>query len=489
MATPDATIRIGQVGLEQDIQRAIQRVNSKGGLNVKLNSRSFTQPLGKITASADEFTKSIEASNARVIAFGASVGIINAITGAFKNLITETVALEKRLTEVNVVLGANSSQLESFGKQLFGVARNTAQSFNTVSEAALEFSRQGLSMEETLKRTQDALILTRLTGLKAADSVKGLTATINSFATAGLNTAEIISKLAAVDVEFAVSSEDLINALSRAGAVAQDAGLDFDQLVAAVTSAQQITARGGAVIGNSFKTIFTRIQRSDTLDRLQELGIAVRNVHGETLPAMMILQQLAHTYDGLADATKSAVAEQVGGVFQINVLKAALKDLSSENSIYSRAVTTSAGATDEAIRKNDQLNQTLAALGSQALVSIKELSAAVGEITVGPGIEKVLNMVNDLAQGATKLLDGEGIGSNLANGILKGIGTIISGPGLIIIGGLIGKLFVDVTTFAAKSFKNIIGLNKGAQQQKALQDSIFNTLQSNERINRVLAQL
>ena len=489
MATPDATIRIGQVGLEQDIQRAIQRVNSKGGLNVKLNSRSFTQPLGKITASADEFTKSIEASNARVIAFGASVGIINAITGAFKNLITETVALERRLAEVNVVLGASSASLNSFGKQLFDVARNTAQSFDVVSEAALEFSRQGLSMEETLKRTRDALILTRLTGLKAADSVKGLTATINSFATAGLNTAEIISKLAAVDVEFAVSSEDLINALSRAGAVAQDAGLDFDQLVAAVTSAQQITARGGAVIGNSFKTIFTRIQRSDTLDRLQELGIAVRNVHGETLPAMMILQQLAHTYDGLADATKSAVAEQVGGVFQINVLKAALKDLSSENSIYSRAVTTSAGATDEAIRKNDQLNQTLAALGSQALVSIKELSAAVGEITVGPGIEKVLNMVNDLSQGATKLLDGEGIGSNLANGILKGIGTIISGPGLVIIGGLIGKLFVDVTTFAAKSFKNIIGLNKGAQQQKALQDSIFTTLQSNERINRVLAQL
>ncbi len=180
MATPDATIRLGQVGLEKDIQRAIQKVNARGGLNVKLNARSFTQPLGKITASADEFTKSIEASNARVIAFGASVGVINSISNAFKSLVQETIALEKRLAEVNVVLGANASQLNTFGKQLFNVARNTAQSFDTVSEAALEFSRQGLSMEETLKRTQDALILTRLTGLKAADSVKGLTATINS---------------------------------------------------------------------------------------------------------------------------------------------------------------------------------------------------------------------------------------------------------------------------------------------------------------------
>lgn len=489
MAAPDSTIRLSQVGLEQSIENAIKKVNASGRLKLNINSNSFTQPLGRITAATDEFTKSIEASNARVIAFGASVGVINAISNAFKSLVKETVALEQRLTEVNVVLGANADQLKSFGKELFNIARNTSQSFDAVSQAALEFSRQGLSVEETLKRTNDALILSRLTGLKAADSVKGLTATMNSFAQAGLSTAEVINKLAAVDVKFAVSSEDLINALSRAGSVAQDAGLNFDELIAAVTSAQQTTARGGAVIGNSFKTIFTRIQRSDTLDRLQELGIAVRNVQGETLPAMMILQQLAKSYDGLTDATKSAVAEQVGGVFQINILKAALRDLNNENSIYSRAVLTSAGATDQAITKNEQLNKTLDSLSKQTITSVQELSAAIGEITVGPGIEKVLNAINNLSQGASKLLDGEGIGSTLANGVLKGLGTVISGPGLILIGGLMLKLFVDTTKFAASSFKNLLGLNKKSQEQKALQDSILATLQSNRQISAVLAQL
>jgi len=489
MASPDSTIRLGQVGLEESIDKAIRKVNASGRLKLNINSNSFTQPLGRITAATDEFTKSIEASNARVIAFGASVGVINAISNAFKSLVKETVALEQRLTEVNVVLGANTDQLKSFGKELFNIARNTSQSFDAVSQAALEFSRQGLSVEETLKRTNDALILSRLTGLKAADSVKGLTATMNSFAQAGLSTAEVINKLAAVDVQFAVSSEDLINALSRAGSVAQDAGLNFDELIAAVTSAQQTTARGGAVIGNSFKTIFTRIQRSDTLDRLQELGIAVRNVQGETLPAMMILQQLAKSYDGLTDATKSAVAEQVGGVFQINILKAALRDLNNENSIYSRAVLTSAGATDQAIVKNEQLNKTLDSLSKQTITSVQELSAAIGEITVGPGIEKVLNAINDLSQGASKLLDGEGIGSTLANGVLKGLGTVISGPGLVLIGGLMLKLFVDTTKFATSSFKNLLGLNKKSQEQKALQDSILATLQSNRQISAVLAQL
>ena len=71
--------------------------------------------------------------------------------------------------------------------------------------------------------------------MKAADSVKGLTAAVNSYADAGVSTTDVINKLAAVDVKFAVSADDLVNALSRAGAVAQEAGLSMDQLIASVT--------------------------------------------------------------------------------------------------------------------------------------------------------------------------------------------------------------------------------------------------------------
>ena len=49
--------------------------------------------------------------------------------------------------------------------------------------------------------------------------------------------------------------------LKRVGSSAQDAGVSFDELLAMVAAAQQMTARGGAVIGNSLKSIFTRIQR------------------------------------------------------------------------------------------------------------------------------------------------------------------------------------------------------------------------------------
>ena len=91
-------------------------------------------------------------------------------------------------------------------------------------------------MEETLKRTKDALILARLSGLDAAEAVNALTAALNTFTRVGLDSTTIINKLANVDAAFAVSSEDLAKALGRVGSSAVSAGVDLDQLLAIVTT-------------------------------------------------------------------------------------------------------------------------------------------------------------------------------------------------------------------------------------------------------------
>ena len=227
--------------------------------SLKIDDKAFTQPLGKITGKLGEFDKSLDASNARVIAFGASAGAIYAVERALRETVTAAITVEKQLADINVILGANEKNLARFGDQLFRIAGQTGQSFQVVANAATELARQGLSVEQTLKRTSDALVLTRLSGLDAVSSVESLTAAINSFNRVALTSTEIVNKLANVDAAFAVSSADLAEALRRVGSTAADAGVSFDQLVAAVTSAQQTTARGGSVIGNSFKTIFTRL--------------------------------------------------------------------------------------------------------------------------------------------------------------------------------------------------------------------------------------
>jgi len=458
--------------LEAAVQSAVNRIRRQP-IKITVDDKGATQPLGNMKRAADEFSKSMEAANARIIAFGASMAIINGMADAFKGMVRNMVEVEKSLADINVVMGLSTQKLDAFSDGLFKVAKETGAAFKVAADAATEYARQGLSVEESLKRTKDALILTRLTGMDSAEAVKSLTAAMNTYGNQIKDTTELVSKFAAVDVKFAVSAEDFADAIARTGAAAKGAGVDIDELIGLVTAAQQQTARGGKVIGNSFKTIFTRIGRTDTLNQLENLGIAVRDVEGKTLGAKKILTDLANTFDSLSEAQKAQIAQTVGGVFQINVLKAVLGDAAKQNGILANATQISAGATNEAIEKNEQLRNTMAAMATETGLAIKQVSAQIGEIMLAPGIEKVLNIVKSGAEGLSGILgDGEGTGNKFANGFLRGLGNVISGPGLVIITAVFGKLFLKAASFAKESLTSLIGVTSEAQKQKAIQTSL-----------------
>lgn len=488
MATSAGSIPISatfkEAQLEKDVLAALTRIQNKSSL--VLNTKNFSQPLGKITGQAKEFQKSLEASNARVLAFGASAGVIYNIQKAFSALVSSTIEVEKSLTDINIVLNTSSSGIKQFGDQLFNVAKQTGSSFKDVAAAATEFSRQGLGLEETLRRTRDALVLTRLSGLDVVSSTEALTSAVNSFTKEALTTTEVVNKLAAVDARFAVSSRDLSEAIQRVGSSASEAGVSFDELLGIVTSVQQTTARGGAVIGNALKTIFTRIERPQVINDLRDFGVTVTDLSGNALPAIKVLENLSQSFQNLSPVVKSQVAELVGGVYQINILKASLADLSKENSVFAGATTASSRAVDEAIVKNKALNESLSALLSQTTANVTQFASKVGSVSVAPGIRKVIGFINDELTSVNEK-DSESVGAKIGTGIINGITSFITGPGVAI--GVIGlaKLFVTFSKFAKDAGSNFLGLNTISQQQASLQESITAILQKQPELMTKMA--
>mgnify|MGYP003634458216 CR=1 FL=1 len=450
-------------------------------LSVSLNDKGFRQPLGRITGDLGEFQNALDASVARTLAFGAAVGVINSMANAFKGMVTSAIEVEKALADVNVILNLTSSGLVAFSSNLFQVAQNTGQSFQTVSEAAIELARQGLGAEESLKRINDAMILTRLSGMDAAKSVASLTAAVNSFGNTAVTTTEVVNKLASVDAAFAVSTDDLANALSRAGASAQGAKVDMDQLLAAVTSVQQTTARGGAVIGNAFKSIFTRLQRGGVREALEEIGVATTDAAGNIRGAMSVLQDYAGVYGTLTDSQRAYTDELIAGVFQINNLKALIKDLGSDYSIYTRALDQSASATDEAERRNKSLQTTLSALVNESSVSVKKLASALGTLVATPAIENLLTVFNSVAGALSKALDPEK-GSKLIKGMFGAIGKFIAGPGLLIVGLAFVKLFKFITGQSVRAVSEVFKINSAAQKTAQIEGQITGILSTNKEL-------
>ena len=454
--------------------------------NIKINPQSldkFGNSLGRITGNASEFQKSMDAATARVFAFGATAAVIQTINQSFKALVSSTIQVEKRLVEINSILGASDQQFSKFRKSIFDVAKNTEQSFSTVADGAAELARQGLSAEQTAKRLNAALILTRISGLDSVSSVNALTAAINGYTSAALSAEQIVNKLVAVDTAFAVSAKDLADGFQRAGSTAEDAGVSFDELLGLITAVQQKTARGGAVIGNAFKSIFTRLSRSTTISELQDLGVAIDS----NQTGVQKLQALASSLDNIADPTRaSKIKELAGGVFQINVVSAALKDLSSETSLYAQASNIAAKASNEAFVKNEALNKTLSSQINSLVVGLTNLAEKVGTITLAPVISDLVG----LAEKLTNFLDSslsEDKGFSIVKNFFKGIGTFIQGPGLILITGAFLNIFKIVSKFAIQGFKDLSTLGSGQEKIKSIEQGIVSLLTQDVNLRKQLA--
>ena len=112
MAASDIRLRVSAetTQLQRDIKKSLKSGYSLGGLDTK----RFAAPLGRIKGQLGEFEKSMEAANARVIAFGASTGAIYAVTSALKHLVQSSIEVEKTLTDINSILGVSEKSLANF---------------------------------------------------------------------------------------------------------------------------------------------------------------------------------------------------------------------------------------------------------------------------------------------------------------------------------------------------------------------------------------
>jgi len=458
-----------------------------------VGSLNFAQPLGRISGDAKEFTKSLEAATARVTAFGLTAGAIYKVSQAIREGAKATIEVDKQLVELNTYLGKSRNELEGFSQSLFKVAKNSAVPFEAAAEAAKEFARQGLSANEILKRTGSALTLARIAGISYAQAVNGITTAINSFNKEALTSEDITNKLIAVDTRFAVSSAQLNEALTRVGSSAEESGLSIDKLIATVTAAQQITGRGGAVIGNALKTIFTRLQRPEVLGQLEMLGVAVKDQNGYLLDGISILKNYSDATKNLSQAEKSRTAELVGGIYQINQVNALIKDLSSSNSVYADALRVSSAATDEAKKKNEELNTSMAALLQQTKTSAQEAAAALGSSLLDP----LVKLGSAVSEGLLKLVSpnsdlfgqGEDSGKKFADGLRKGAASILGKtlgagglPLLVATGGLLAAKYAK---FGVSSLKQLGKSSSGAfpsEKELQIQKRINDTLRENPGI-------
>ncbi len=434
----------------------------------------FSGPFGTMTKDVTNFNYQLDRATQRVVTLGTAFSVLATANRLIRGIVDSTVAVEKSLASVNTIFKLTNENLTRFSSSLFDISRETATSFDKVAEAAQEFARQGLSVAETQKAVRAALLLSRDANIDVTESVRALTAATNSFSKEALSRLQIANRLASVDAAFAVSSKDLAEALIRTGSAAADAGVSFNQFIGLVTAAQQITQRGGSVIAGALNTIFTRVNRKDTLDALDSLGIAITDVRGQALPTIQVLQNFALAYDKMTGSIKNQAAELVGGVRQLNTLKGTLKDLATQGSVFAQVQDVIARNSNEIERRNAERNKTFAALGSQAVTTGQQIGSNIGQSFSGPLKPFLSQVLNNPVTDALKDANGsaESMGGKIAQGFLSGFGSaVVFGLGPIIL-----KVLTSITTQVGgnllKDIAAISGLNSQEKERAAIEAQI-----------------
>lgn len=462
-------------------------------LNLAVNDSGLkkgSNGLGQIRNDADQFTKSMAAANARVLAFGTAVSVIETMRRSFLALIKTTVDVEQALAKISVVAGDDLQKagvsISQLGKSIFNIARDTGQSFETVNEATLEFQRQGIGVQESLKRTRDAMIAVRISGVSVGDAVSGLTSILNAFKKSGLDSTTALNKLVALDNSSAASLPDLFQGLQRAASVSQLAGNNFNQTAASIATLQEITARGGPVIGNALKSIDTRLYGEKSLKFLSEFQggiVKVKDEAGQLLPSIEIIRNLSGALKTLPKGEQLGVLTELSGLYQVNSLSALVDSfqlVDGEISLYDKNLKTITNASNEASAANKKLSTTLASQFNTINVNVGEFLNKLGEIGVKNPLSGVLDFLIRIQGTLQNILEGSSPLDKIVQTAVKFTGgTLFSAP--VIAGGafILVKIIKDFIKFAATALQTFTGINKQMSQEDSLTSGINSKLKAN----------
>lgn len=258
-----------------------------------------------------------------------SSSIVHGILGSMQTAYRYSQDLDKSLNNIRIVSGQSAEQMAEFARQ----ANNAAKALNTTTtaytDAALIFYQQGLSDEAVKDRTEVVLKMSNVTGEAVKDVSSYLTAIWNNFDDGSQSLEHYADVITALGAATASSSEEIANGLEKFASIGQTVGLSYDYATAALATVVSATRQSEDVVGNAFKTIFSRIQGlklGETLEddvdlnkysaALRAVGVEVVTSSGELRDLDRILDDLASKWNNLTNAQQTALAQTVAGTRQ-----------------------------------------------------------------------------------------------------------------------------------------------------------------------------
>lgn len=190
-----------------------------------------------------------------------------------------------------------------------------------------------LNDEQVADRVNTTLKLSNVTGDSAEQVSSYMTAIWNNFADGSQSLESFADKITALGAATASSSAEIANGLQQFAAIGNTVGLSYDYAATALATVVAQTRQSETVVGNAFRTIFSRLQGlslGETLEdgtdlnkyskALASVGVNIKDDNGQLRSMDDILSDLGTKWKTLSKDQQTALAQTVGGTRQYTQL-------------------------------------------------------------------------------------------------------------------------------------------------------------------------
>lgn len=390
--TGEWTARIQESGTqERELRGTIDRTTGALTRQSDVIQDTTNRNLGFI----EQFRIALE----RVPIWAGAMTMIYGTQHALEDMVRVIVEVDSQMTELKRVMN-EETDFNYMLKESIDMSKELGNVLTDVNKAVIGFARQGFDGQESLDMGKTAIIASNVSDMTADETMSDLTAIMTQFNIQASESIQIVDKLNEVDNNFAITTRDLADATSKAGATAQTFGVGLDEMIGQVTAIGVATRESGSVIGNSLKSIYSRITTvPESVEGLKEIGISVKDASGEMRSAKDILDELHGKWGNLSKAQQQNLSVSIAGRQQLSRFLALMNNYQMSLDATSTALTSEGSA----MRENEKYMDSMQAQINKLKVAWYELSISFGENIIGGAFIGIVKGLTGLADGVTFL--------------------------------------------------------------------------------------
>lgn len=255
--------------------------------------------------------------------------IIQGIVGGIQSCVNYTKDLNEAMTNIRIVTmdtkEATDALLDNYNQMGQKLGANTLD----IAEGAVDWLRQGYSEGDTAQLVEGSVVLSKLALIDSAEATEYLTSALKGYKLEASDVVGVIDQLVAIDLEAATSAGDMAEAMSRTANMARTTGIEMNELLGLIATISETTQNSASVVGNSVKTVLSRMSNiasgkeidefgeplNDVEQTLNRIGVSLRD-GGDWRDFYDVLDEIAGKWDELSDLEKSQATTALGGTRQ-----------------------------------------------------------------------------------------------------------------------------------------------------------------------------